>query len=427
MERIACSKVRRMEKKMKTKMKRKKRKRRRRKTEREKEKEAEKKKKTKNRETRKTHLVSNLYTVLITIILAVSNRTLEAARLNKSPAASHDDLIEGRLDTSRACGLRTSPLESLGNGNLYYIVGGNEVDDDQFWPWSTAIYELDPLNGSKEFICSGSLISDRFVLTAAHCIHQSRFDILQADEVFLKIATLRLDDESTHFHSVERIFLHPNYTVGRKANDIALLRLSKGQKLPRQASPICLPSQVANRMDFTDQQVTIIGWGQTSAQSGKEPTRLVEEPNELTDLLGRRRTHVNETLLEAEVRITSTDQCNRNYSRLDIDWLNIDEHFICAKDPDGKRDACQGDSGGPLMWSRQQQQQRASKHQDPAELQAWSYSREPQQSHRGGAEKWYQLGLVSFGHGCANSQFPGVYTRISYYMPWILRTVQMDG
>lgn len=327
--------------------------------------------------------------------------------------------------------------------DLYYIIGGDEVDNDQFWPWSVAIYELDPLNGQRQFICSGSLISERFVLTAAHCIQQSRFDILSPDEVFLKIASVRLDDEHSSFHRVESVFVHPEYSVDRKANDIALLKLTNSQRLPPRARPICLPSHVANRIDFTDQQVTIIGWGKTNAMQGDEPSRLIDittpdplsaldapdQPNVQGNELGggdgeskksttaptgddgetsdqqstgeRSITEANETLLQAEVRVTSTDQCNRNYSKLEISWLNIDEHFLCASDPMGKRDACQGDSGGPLMWNNQQ-------HSSPLLAQE---------------EKWYQLGLVSFGHGCANKQFPGVYTRISYYMPWILKIV----
>lgn len=370
--------------------------------------------------------------------LTQSSVIARATRPMKNAHLSNDDLIEGRLDTSQACGLRH---ESNQPENLYYIVGGDEVEDDQFWPWSIAIYELDPLNGNREFICSGSLISEHFVLTAAHCIHQSRFDILEANEVFLKIASIRLDDDQAQFYRVDKIFLHPNYTVGRKANDIALLRLPKAQKLPRRARPICLPSQVANRVDFTDQQVTIIGWGQTSAQSGDEPTRLIDidddNTNDITSDFAIRRSKVNETLLQAEVRVTSTDQCNKNYSKLEISWLNIDDHFICASDPDGKRDACQGDSGGPLMWSRQQQ--RKTFHNPKPSTNTYSNSNSnnnnfgyqtlslSQPSLYRGAEKWYQLGLVSFGHGCANSQFPGVYTRISYYMPWILKTAQMEG
>lgn len=348
---------------------------------------------------------------------------------------SYEDLIEGRLDTSQLCGTRypfpyrqttdeTSGLDN--NNNLLYIVGGDEVEDDSFWPWSVAIYELDPLNGQKAFICSGSLISDKYILTAAHCIQQSRFDTLDANEVFLKIAAVRLDDDKAHFYQVEKVFVHPEYSVDRKANDIALLRLMRGQRLPPRARPICLPSHVASRIDFTNQQVTIIGWGKTNAMQGNEPTRLIDaedggvqqqqevvESSQLKDNIatngsisnsaatsGSGPSQANDTLLQAQVRVTSTDQCNRNYSKLEISWLNIDEHFLCASDPQGKKDACQGDSGGPMMWNNQQ------------EL-----------VHSSAPEKWYQLGLVSFGHGCANSQYPGVYTRISYYMPWILKIV----
>lgn len=390
--------------------------------------------------------------------LLSSLQLVSAARTTKPWL--YEDLIEGRLDTRQLCGTRylsqqyrlgrrgegeeelqqqqhlglepnhNPNLKQRQQANLFYIVGGDEVEDDQFWPWSVAIYELDPLNGHKAFICSGSLISDKFILTAAHCIQQSRFDILTADEVFLKIASVRLDDDRAQFYHVESVFVHPEYSVDRKANDIALLKLARNQHLPLRARPICLPSNVANRIDFTDQQVTVIGWGKTNAMQGNEPTRLIDAESDQATLNNelegeqisvnnndRRGSNyhyhtdynnnnnnmnqTNDTLLQAEVRVTSTDQCNRNYSKLEISWLNIDEHFLCASDPQGKKDACQGDSGGPLMWNNQQ-----------GLLEHIT------------SEKWYQLGLVSFGHGCANSQYPGVYTRISYYMPWILKIVE---
>lgn len=476
--------------------------------------------------TKKFQLISNLNSLIpmivmmIVISVTIYNPVNHCARTTFQPseanslAASRNrrpikqaliddgDLIEGRLDTSQLCGTRYSTAATQfnkqlnsykldnsnssnnwyneqrkqqqtdqdhkddgNNPNLLYIVGGDQVDDLQFWPWSVAIYELDPLNGQRAFICSGSLISDKFILTAAHCIQQSRFDILTPDEISLKIASIRLDDERNHFYQVEKIFVHPEYTVTRKTNDIALLKLKPGQRLPPRARPICLPSHVANRVDFTDQQVTIIGWGKTSAMQGNEPSRLIDlvsnggssskkkEPtideiyhqsssvhgnknyNNIVnssdksyenidgehEIVDDRQTsatdasQTNDTLLQAEVRVTSTDQCNKNYSKLEISWLNIDEHFLCASDPQGKRDACQGDSGGPLMWNNNQINGLFSGSNNDLDS---TNNIEGQQ------EKWYQLGLVSFGYGCANQQYPGVYTRISYYMPWILKIVK---
>lgn len=362
----------------------------------------------------------NIFFLFVIISISIIQSTKLAASARTTGHLLYEDLIEGRLDTSQLCGTRFAnefKQRQQESENLLYIVGGDEVEDDQFWPWSVAIYELDPLNGHKTFICSGSLISHKFILTAAHCIHQSRFDLLGADEVYLKIASVRLDDNNANFYHVQSVHVHPEYSVDRKANDIALLELMAGQRLPERARPICLPSHVANRIDFTDQQVTVIGWGKTNALQGNEPTRLIDaEDDNDEDRTGQSSsivgdnpkensiTPINETLLQAQVRVTSTDQCNRNYSKLEISWLNIDEHFLCASDPQGKKDACQGDSGGPLMWNNQQ-----------GLLEHMA------------SEKWYQLGLVSFGHGCANKQYPGVYTRISYYMPWILRIVSGRG
>lgn len=309
----------------------------------------------------------------------------------------------------RPCGLRghasSRPGEQGGDEplDLLYIVGGDQVEEGESWPWSVAIYELDPLNGRKSFICSGSLVSERFVLTAAHCIQQSRFDILEPREVFLKIASVKLNDQLAPFYRVRAIHLHPDYTSDQKPNDIALLELAPDQRMPARATPICLPPRVANRVDFTDQQVTIIGWGASYARDGTEPARLIDMgAADWWPALGGRSARLNDSLLQADVRVTSLEQCRRDYSRF---RLHIDEHFLCAGDPDGRRDACQGDSGGPLMWSAQQQAKRRLG-ADQAEQQ-----------------RWYQLGLVSFGRGCANSKFPGVYTRISFYMPWIMSTI----
>uniref|UniRef100_A0A672FJ68 Peptidase S1 domain-containing protein n=1 Tax=Salarias fasciatus TaxID=181472 RepID=A0A672FJ68_SALFA len=87
-------------------------------------------------------------------------------------------------------------------------------------------------------------------------------------------------------------------------------------------------------------------------------------------------------LREVEVPVVGNRQCNCN-----LGVGRITDNMLCAGLTEGGRDACQGDSGGPLV------------------------------SRQGGV--WVQLGIVSFGSGCANPGLPGVYTRVSRYMSWI--------
>lgn len=71
------------------------------------------------------------------------------------------------------------------------------------------------------------------------------------------------------------------------------------------------------------------------------------------------------------------------------------ERFICAGDSDGQKDSCEGDSGGPLVLLAEQ----ASTGQ--------------------ARMRYYQVGIVSFGLGCAVKGIPGVYTRVTRYLGWI--------
>ncbi|WP_407700718.1 trypsin-like serine protease [Streptomyces endophyticus] len=75
----------------------------------------------------------------------------------------------------------------------------------------------------------------------------------------------------------------------------------------------------------------------------------------------------------------------------------IDERVLCAGYKQGGKDACQGDSGGPLMQP------------------IWSPT-----SHK---TYFYQIGVVSYGKNCAEANFPGVYSRVTHFIPWIEQKV----
>uniref|UniRef100_A0A8D2PK28 Transmembrane serine protease 7 n=1 Tax=Zosterops lateralis melanops TaxID=1220523 RepID=A0A8D2PK28_ZOSLA len=91
-------------------------------------------------------------------------------------------------------------------------------------------------------------------------------------------------------------------------------------------------------------------------------------------------------LQKAEVEIIDQTLCHSTYGI-------ITARMFCAGLSSGKRDGCKGDSGGPLSCQRN------------------------------GDGKWFLTGVVSWGYGCGRPNFPGVYTRVSNFAPWIHKYV----
>ena len=162
-------------------------------------------------------------------------------------------------------------------------------------------------------------------------------------------------DEGTDHEIIEAI-PHPDYNDRTSENDIALLRLAD----PSDAETIALIGRTeAFAAPGTD--LTIAGWG------------LLEEGGQDSEIM-----------MEVDVSILSNLACQVSY---DATPVIITPNMLCA----GRlgKDSCQGDSGGPGMVR--------------------DLSR--------GIMR--QVGVVSFGIGCARAQFPGVYARVARYLDWI--------
>uniref|UniRef100_A0AAG5CUG6 Peptidase S1 domain-containing protein n=1 Tax=Anopheles atroparvus TaxID=41427 RepID=A0AAG5CUG6_ANOAO len=97
-------------------------------------------------------------------------------------------------------------------------------------------------------------------------------------------------------------------------------------------------------------------------------------------------------LQEAQVVVLPVDQCAFNY-KLYFPNQVFDDTVMCAGFPQGGKDSCQGDSGGPLML--------------------------PELSTNGQYYYYTLIGLVSYGYECARAGFPGVYVKVTAYLPWI--------
>lgn len=87
--------------------------------------------------------------------------------------------------------------------------------------------------------------------------------------------------------------------------------------------------------------------------------------------------------------VISNTQCRNNYASFKT--TVIDDRVLCAGYSNGGMDACQGDSGGPLMYAKVD----------------------------GNNIIFYLIGVVSYGYKCAEAGYPGVYSRVTYFMDWI--------
>lgn len=235
------------------------------------------------------------------------------------------------------------------------IINGEDAKECD-WIWQVQLK-----NPSGNVICGGSLISEKWILTAAHCT----FGKMGASDLEVSIGNyIRVGSSSgAKARSVARIVHHPSFNARWLRNDVSLLELSSPIALGGCIGTVCLPEADAPVTEGTECWIT--GWGTTKIGWGQEAYA--------------------QNLQEAKLTTVNDAECTDAYPK-----YTISEDMVCAnaQKSDGQFiDACHGDYGGPLVCQR--------------------------------SGAWYIHGVSSFSYGCARGTHPGVWARTSQQRDWI--------
>ncbi|CAG0897245.1 unnamed protein product [Darwinula stevensoni] len=236
------------------------------------------------------------------------------------------------------------------------IVGGEDTEPGEY-AWMAALIKKSstPPSSTQSPFCGGSLISPGHVLTAATCVREDRQD---PSSFLVRIGEHDFANTSETEHrdfNVARIHIHPNFTERSWGLYNDLAILELDNPSEDEPATVCLPKKAG---EFKGCGAVVTGWGVT--QEGEMTQPLI--------------------LQQVRVDVYSQEKCRESYQ-------GITNTHLCAGDENGEKDSCQGDTGGPLLVGLE--------------------------------GKWVQVGIVSYGIGCAWPGYPGVYANVSSHLPWI--------
>ncbi|XP_029291196.1 acrosin isoform X2 [Cottoperca gobio] len=254
----------------------------------------------------------------------------------------------------------TSTEDSCGQRTLVAPPGASRIvggweASEGAWPWQVSIQI------QSRHHCGGTILNSLWVLTATHCFY--KFLIRRSHfRVVAGLHVLSAPGDQTQIRSISEVKMHEDYNGRAHDNDVTLLRLSSPFNFTDYIQPVCTPHNDTHEFILNFSHCFISGWG-SAHYKGRMMNRLQEVEVELID----RRT------------------CNL------ITWYDglITENMICAGLESGEADSCQGDSGGPLQC----------------------YSEDE--------DRFYVVGVTSFGHKCGLPHRPGVYARTSRFAGWL--------
>ncbi|XP_005526278.1 PREDICTED: coagulation factor IX [Pseudopodoces humilis] len=264
-----------------------------------------------------------------------------------------EEELDNSTDSSAAATTRITPVLRTGTR----VVGGSDSLKGEV-PWQVLL-----VNSKGLGFCGASIINEKWVVTAAHCLKPGYTHNLTA---VAGEHDLRSEEHTEQRRRVVRLLPHPTYnaSINEYHNDIALLELDRPLTFNSYVTPVCLGSREFSNALLRQGIGTVSGWGK---------------------LLFRGRTAT--TLQVLKVPFVDRPTCLKSTS------TSILQNMFCAGFPSGGRDTCEGDSGGPHT----------------TEIEG----------------TWFLTGITSWGEQCALPGKYGIYTRVSKYVKWIKQNTRL--
>ncbi|KAM8807671.1 prothrombin [Eudromia elegans] len=254
------------------------------------------------------------------------------------------------------------------------VVNGEDAEVGSS-PWQVMLYKKRP----QELLCGASLISDSWVLTAAHCLFYPPWDKnLTTNDILVRIGKhfrAKYENHKEKIVLLDKIIIHPKYNWKENMDrDIALMHLKRPVILSDYIHPVCLPTkELVQRLMLAGYKGRVTGWGNLKETWATSPSNLPTVLQQLNIPI------VDHATCKASTKVKVTD------------------NMFCAgySSEDSKRgDACEGDSGGPFVM------------------------KSPDDN------RWYQVGIVSWGEGCDRDDKYGFYTHVFRLKKWIRKAIE---
>jgi secreted trypsin-like serine protease len=241
---------------------------------------------------------------------------------------------------------------SASNGR---IIGGDDAKLGQF-PWQISMDA-----GWSGHICGGSILSEKWVITAAHCIDA----VGSASAFTVRAGLINLNSNSEQERNAVSVTKHPDWDSWEIVNDLALIELATPFEFDANVQPITLGAGLTPSPDAF--KCIASGWGATDGNGWNYP-------NDLQYL---------------DVTFYTDDKCAGHWNPVGVNY-NPNSHMCAGKDNGDS--VCFGDSGGPLVC----------------------------QTTKEGDENYYLFGATSFGNNpCGQPAYPAVWTDLTNFMEWI--------